>query len=545
MHIKSSYILFPFFTLVLLVGNVFAQESYKSQLDRLVKELSETTTGGTILIAKDGNVIYRKAFGKADLELDVAMEPHHIHRIGSITKQFTAVAILRLQEEGKLLLQDDIRKYIEDYPARGHTITIEHLLTHTSGIANYTAMPQFKGSILRKDLTPLELIDFFKDEPMDFAPGEEFRYNNSGYILLGHIIETVAGTTYAEYLQKNFFEPLGMTDTRYDSTSEIIANRVSGYSWRNGSYHNAPFLSMTLPYAGGSLISTVDDLFRWNSAIIGHSVLNEESTAMAHSVFLLNDGNPTGYGYGWRLGRIQESPTVKHGGTVNGFSSYALYVPKENIYAVALTNCDCTWNIENIVSRMAAIVMDKPYSFKETEISQRRLRDVQGVYRSSNGEERTIRYEDGSLLFFPKGGEKTRLAPLDRKRFRLGKSLNVLELKENTKGFIIKSLDSPTEWKKTKKKINALESIQLSPMEKEQYVGEYRLSQNRTFKIITKEGRIFGQMGTNQEEILPLDKEHFYAKGIDAELVFDLEKDGSVIGLTLIQGKTRNAVKIK
>ena len=542
MKIHSPIIL-SFIFLTLCLPPIAAQQ-YEAALDALLTEFSETTTGGTVLIAKNGNVLYRKAFGMANREFLVKMEPGHIHRIGSLTKQFTAAAILKLQEEGKLSVKEDITKYIGDYPTLGHTITIEHLLTHTSGIANYTAMPKFKGDIRKKDHTPLELINFFKDEPMDFAPGDEFKYNNSGYIILGHIIESVTGQTYGQFLEETFFQPLGMKHTGYDSSSKIIENRVPGYSWENGAYRNTAFLSMTLPYAGGSLLSTVDDLFIWNQAIMENKVLTKESKTKARSPYLLNNGKPTNYGYGLRLGQIQDSPTLKHGGTVNGFSSYAISLPREKIFIARLTNCDCSWDIETTASKMVAIVMDSPYTFEKQKVSKKALKALQGRYSSPGRTERIIRYEDGGLVFFRKGSEKSQLIPFEAHKFQIGKSLDVIVFKKDTNGFILKGLDNTAKWQKTDGKVTAFESVALPMDVLEKYLGEYRLSPKRVFKVIAEEGTLFGQMGPNKEEILPLDRERFYAKSIDAQLIFDLDEDGLVIGLTIFQGKPKKALKI-
>ena len=223
------------FSLTLFVSlHVSCQKSDRAY-DSMMQEMFKSDgPGGAALIVKDGNILYRKAFGMASLELGVEMKPEHVFRIGSITKQFTACAILKLAEEGKLDLQDDITKYIEDYPTHGYTITIEHLLTHTSGIKSYTGMAEWTSEVRKKDFTPTELIDFFKNQPMDFAPGEEFRYNNSAYFILGYIIELVSGKPYDIYIDENFFKPLGMDNSYYGSTSRIIHNRAAGYARGGG-----------------------------------------------------------------------------------------------------------------------------------------------------------------------------------------------------------------------------------------------------------------------------------------------------------------------
>src|SRR5262245_7719131 len=256
--------------------------------------------GAAVVVVKDGRVLFRKGYGMANLELGVPIAPDMVFRLGSITKQFTAVAILMLAEQGALALDDDITAFFPDYPTHGHTITVEHLLTHTSGIRSYTGMPEWLP-LWRKDFTVDELIDFFKHQPMDFAPGEKWSYNNSGYILLGAIIEKVSGKTYEQFLQQQIFEPLGMRQSYYDSTSRIIPRRVSGYSKGPEGYENAPYLSMTQPYAAGALASSVDDLALWDAALYGDRLIKPETLRRAFTSSTLNDGGATGYGYGWGI----------------------------------------------------------------------------------------------------------------------------------------------------------------------------------------------------------------------------------------------------
>jgi CubicO group peptidase (beta-lactamase class C family) len=211
---KNLILILSLFLAINTLPNSSFGQTPEKQFDKILSEQNfENSPGFAVLVAKNNKVLYRKAFGYANLELDVKLQPDHIFRIGSITKQFTAAAILKLEEEGKLSLQDVITKFIEDYPTHGHTITIEHLLTHTSGIKSYTSMKEWDAEMHKKDFSPEEMINFFKKEPMDFAPGEEFLYNNSGYFLLGYIIEKASGKTYEEYLKDTFFEPLGMENS--------------------------------------------------------------------------------------------------------------------------------------------------------------------------------------------------------------------------------------------------------------------------------------------------------------------------------------------
>src|SRR5687768_10124353 len=252
-----------------------------TELDKLLAaQFKDNEPGVAVLVARKGEIIYKKGFGLANLELDVPMQVDNIFRIGSITKQFTAVAILQLMEQGKLNLQDEITKFIPDYPTQGNKITIEHLLTHTSGIRSYTSMSDYFGKI-KLDMKPSEMIDYFKNEPMDFAPGAEHRYNNSGYYLLGYIIEQITGKTYAQYLEENFFKPLEMTNSLYGNDQAIIKKRASAYSMGDNGFENSPSMSMTQPYAAGSIQSTVSDLFKWHQAVNSYKLVKKENLEKA------------------------------------------------------------------------------------------------------------------------------------------------------------------------------------------------------------------------------------------------------------------------
>ena len=351
-----------FFALGFLFQHTFAQQKDDKQLfaefDKMLSEQYKTNeTGATALVARNGQIIYKKAFGMANLEYNIPMQVDNIFRIGSITKQFTAVAILQLMEQGKLNLQDEITKFIPDYPTHGHKITIEHLLTHTSGIQSYTDMKDFEKK-MTLDLKPTELIDYFKNQPMEFAPGTKWKYNNSGYFLLGYIIEKVSGKTYPQYIEENFFKPLGMTHSLFGSDSKIVKNRAGAYEKDSTGFINAPFMSMTQPYSAGSIQSTVEDLFTWHQAVHAYKLVKKESLDKAFTKYKLTNGKETAYGYGWGLGEIQGSPTIAHGGGINGYLTQSIYLPKEDVFVAVFSNCGCNPPFE-IGDKMATLAIGK------------------------------------------------------------------------------------------------------------------------------------------------------------------------------------------
>lgn len=311
------------------------------KIDSLVQRIisDKNGPGAVFMVAKKGKPIYKKAFGKANLELDVKLTTEHVFQIGSMTKQFTAVAVMMLADQGKLKVTDTISRYIPDYPS-GNKITIHHLLTHTSGIIDFTKMNGLK-EIAQKEMTPKMMVDFFKNEPVDFAPGEKFEYNNSGYVLLGYIIELVSGETYEDFITTNIFQRAGMHQSRYASDRQIIMNRASGYQKKESGYVNKTIISYSVPFSSGALMSTVGDLLKWQNALNQNILFKTDLLKKAFVKYSLNNGEEFYYGYGWHIKEMNGMQTREHGGSIFGFKSMGVYIPGEDIYVVGLSNCDC------------------------------------------------------------------------------------------------------------------------------------------------------------------------------------------------------------
>jgi len=416
-------------------------QNLTSKIDALLETKFKTNgPGATALVTKNGKVIYRKAFGKANLELDVSMVPENVFQIGSMTKQFTAVSILMLLEQGKLTLDDDITTYIPDYPTHNKSITIHHLLTHTSGIKSYTSMRGLR-EIARKDLEPLELIDFFQNEPMDFNPGEKYKYNNSGYIILGYIIEKISGVSYAEFVETNIFKKINMSSSLYGSKSKIIKNRASGYQKRSD-YRNTTYISLTLPYAAGSIMSTVDDLLKWQQAISNNTLLKPKTIKKAFTNYTLNNGTKINYGYGWNINEINGIPTLEHGGSIFGFKSMGVYIPSENVYVVVLSNCDCN-SPTTTALKIAALAIDNPFpdTNNAVTLTSQQLEQWVGTYEYDNNVIRHLKLIDGKLYSQREGGGDFKVYPISENRFSLEDGLSELFFSntKNTKKVEFKS----------------------------------------------------------------------------------------------------------
>lgn len=288
---------------------------------------------GSVLIAKDGKILLSKGYGMANIEHDVPNGPNTKFRLGSITKQFTAALILQLQEKEKLSVGDPICKYFAKCPAAWAKITIHHLLTHTSGIPNYTSLPNFMKTAMIP-VTVDELIALFKDRPLDFDPGSTFRYSNSGYEVLGYIIEKASGESYEACLRKSIFDRLEMRDSGYDHDRTILKHRASGYLHEKGELRNAQYLDMSIPYAAGSLYSTVEDLYRWDRVLYTEKVLSKKSLEQMFTPF------KDGYAYGFAIGQRSNRKNMSHGGGIFGFSTFISRYPDDNACAIVLSNLE-------------------------------------------------------------------------------------------------------------------------------------------------------------------------------------------------------------
>jgi CubicO group peptidase (beta-lactamase class C family) len=339
---------------LLLPAAARAQDVSSKVEEDMQARVKKDRFSGSILIARDGKVLARAGYGMANLEHDVPNTPETKFRLGSITKQFTAMAILILKEQGKLCPQEKVKTYLPDSPKTWDEITVHHLLTHTSGIPNYTGFREFvKTMPLPTSLD--DLVARFKDKPLDFKPGTKFAYSNSGYVLLGRIIEKVSGKSYSSFLKETIFEPLKMKDTGFDNAFPILKHRASGYTKLAFLMTNARPIDMSIPHAAGSLYSTVDDLFLWDRALTGETLVKK---ATLDAMFT---PDKDGYAYGWSTGKAFGRKMVAHGGGINGFVTYIERLPEQNVCAIVLSNIEGE-PVATIAQDLVAIALGEKYS---------------------------------------------------------------------------------------------------------------------------------------------------------------------------------------
>lgn len=336
-----SIILFGFHFMLKAQTKLNQENQFVTKLDSIFNvQFKPNEPGCAILITDKEDIVYKNAFGLANLELNVPMKPEMVFEISSITKQFTGIAIMQLVEQGKMNLEDSINKYIPDYPTHGYYISIEHLLTHTSGIRNYQELKNH-DSIKTSEFTPSQFIDLFKNEKMDFDPGTEWKYCNSDYFLLGYIIEKVTGLTYQQYIEEHIFKPAGMSNSSYLDYKKIIKGRVFGYTKVENKFENRFYSSVnpSILYAAGALMCTAEDMFKYYQALNSYSLVGKESLNKIRINYKLANGKEVGYGYGVEVRNVYGHHTIYHAGGANGFFTLQMYFPEKDINFILFTNC--------------------------------------------------------------------------------------------------------------------------------------------------------------------------------------------------------------
>ena len=340
---------------------VDAENPLSTKFDEIFKDTYPANRpGASVLISKGDKIILKKGYGLADVEHNLAIKPHMTFRLGSLTKQFTAVAILMLEQEGLLKVTDDINLHLPDYPTHGKIITIENLLTHTAGIFNMTAIPGFFANTSQTEMNTEELLEIFKDLPLDFEPGTKMSYSNSGYVILGAIIEKISNKSYGTFVKERIFAPLGMNNSHYGSAINIIPHRVKGYDLTEEGFTNSRYLSMSIPFAAGSLVSTTGDMLKWHKGLISGQILSHDVLSKAWTSAKLNNGEKTRYGFGWGVNTSRGFKMIRHSGGINGFNTSGLSIIEDDIYVIILSNLPGAADIDLIAEQIGLeLVEDK------------------------------------------------------------------------------------------------------------------------------------------------------------------------------------------
>ena len=501
--------------------------------------------GMAVLVARGDEVLYRAAHGAANLQLGVPLSPDHVFRLGSVTKQMAAAGVLKLAEDGKLSLDDPLAKFVPGYPG-GDKVTVRMLLNHTSGIRSYTDMPGVMDGPIQKTVKTAQLIETFKNEKPDFAPGEGWHYNNSGYVLVGAVIEAASGMPWHAYLQEALFKPLGMQHTGYGNEDiAAIPGHVTGYTRAGEQWALAQYLSMTQPHAAGALVSTLDDLNKWNRALHEGKLLKADSyRAMVTPTGKAVD---SGYGYGITAGTLRGKPVLQHGGGIFGFSTYLLYLPDEDITVAVLYNADSgrpgmlgTGSIANL---LAAQAIGKPYPDKKAiAVDEATLKQYEGVYRLDKDAARIVRVVDGKLTSQRTGSQPYTLVPVakDVFLFEEGFSRMVFERdgagkvsamrffpEDEGAGEVVKRSDEPMPSERA--------SVTLEKAAMERLVGKYAY-QGMAMTVALDGEKLTAQLaGQPAFELFAESPTKFFLKVVEASLEF-APGDVPAASVTLRQG---------
>ena len=517
---------------------------------------------GSALVATNGKVIYKGAFGMANIEWNIPNTPDTKFRLGSITKQFTAMLTLQLVEQGKLKLDGKVSEYLPDYRKDvGDKVTIHHLLTHTSGIPSYTSQPGFFENVSRNPYKVDEFVKKYASGDLEYEPGAKYTYNNSGYFLLGAIIERITGKPYEQVLKENIFDPVGMKNTGYDHHDTLISKRASGYRKTPTGYTNAPYLDMSIPYAAGSLYSTVEDLYLWDQALYADKLISAESKALMYKPFLQD------YAYGWAVRNAafkqndQPVQVIEHGGGINGFTTLIQRFPKEKNLIVLLDNTG-TGSLGRLTEIIARILYNQPYDPPKLSIVPVLEETIRGKgIEAGLAQYRELKAKQSATYDFAEG----ELNQLGYQLLRSGRAKEAVEIFKlnveaypqafNTYDSLAEAYESVTErdlaiqnYKKALElnanhtgAADALKRLEKGPVTVDPkvfdtYVGEYEVGPNFMMRVF-REGNKFMTQATGQPafEIFAESETTFAPRAFPAKLTFVKDANGKVTGISIDQ----------
>ena len=511
----------------------------------LSRRLPVEGPGEVVLVARDGKILFSHGYGMADREKRIPATPATRFRIGSVTKQFTAAAILRLAEEGKLSLDDPLAKYFPTYPG-GDKITLRHLLTHTSGLHNYTAHPDFMMRVVHP-VSPAVLVAYFQDDPPDFPPGEQFKYSNSGYVLLGQIVEKVSGLSLGDYLQKQFFGPLGLQNTGTWHNAAPPDDAAKGYSFREGQIAPAIDWDMSWAEGAGDLYSTVGDLWRWTEALYGGRVLSPESlrTMTTEVTVPRKDTLTMRYGMGVYRCEVEWLPAIGHDGAVNGYMSSVMWFPEEKMTLCVLSNAfpAAPNTVPAVIMPIAVrtflgpeITAHKPKV--DPSIDPKSYPDYVGRYDYKTGVQE-ITLDRGHLFAQLTGQQQYEIFPYGRDAFFFKVVAARVIFQRGPSGEVEAILHTQNGKTITAPKLSDHDVVNLTTQQLDAVVGQYSYGPFKIMTIARQGNQLYAQMaGQPAMPIFARSDHEFYAKIVPASLEFARGPDGKIIGVTHRQGGT-------
>ena len=568
----------PLLLILAFQVSVLAQDK-ATRIDNLVSLYHKYGQfNGSVLVADNGNVVYKKGVGLANMEWDIPNTPDTKFRLGSITKQFTATLILQLVEQGKIKLDGKLSDYLPDYRKdTGAKVTIHNLLSHTSGIPSYTSLPGFFQDVSRNPFTVDDFIKKYASGDLEFEPGTKFVYDNSGYFLLGAIIEKVTRKPYEQVLKENIFDPVGMKNSGYDHWGTIISKRATGYSKTPKGYQTAAYLDMSIPYAAGSLYSTVEDLYLWDQALYGEKILTAKSKELMFKPNLNN------YGYGFVITKTTLAPPTKlavpviqHGGGINGFNTTIVRMTNDKRLIVLLDNAEDGQYLGNITLGIMSVLYDQPYDMPRRSITDAIMKtisekDVASAireYRALKASPAASEYDFGEMELNRLGYQLLQMKKVEDaiEIFKLNvemypQSANVYDslgeayVTHNDKELSIanykKSLELDANNANAKSRLALLtgeqKEVKVDPKIYDSYAGEYQLAPTFTMTVTSENGKLMAQAtGQSKFELFPTSETDFYLKVVPAQVTFVKDASGNVTELILSQnGRKTTGKKIR
>lgn len=501
--------------------------------------------GAAVIVTENGRTVYSRGRGLADVEARRPIEPDTVFRLGSITKQFTAAVVLQLAQEGRLSLDDPLSRFFPDYPEPGARATVRQLLNHTVGIQSYTGIPGWmvEENTARPHSTA-EMVAIFRDLPSPSEPGQAWSYNNSGYVMLGAIVEQVTGRPWHEAVEGRIARPLGLGTIRYGVAEAEIPAMARGYTERDGVSAPANRIHMSVPHAAGALVGTVGDLAAWNAALHGGRVVEADSLAAMVAPTVLPSGDSVPYGFGLGLAEVRGRPGIGHGGGIFGFSTDSLYLPEQEIFIAVFANSDDPATPPGVLlQRLAALAVDDPHpEFRRAAVDPASLEPLFGLYRIDGGDaERSFFARDGRLYTRRGGGAELEVFPAGQDLFFYGpNSLTWFRVRRDAGGAHAMEMHQNGA-------VAAERAVRTGPVPPEpaaadvpratleRYVGAYALGQARLTIAMGEDGRLTAQLtGQSALPLQPTSATEFMVQGVDARLVFSTEGE-AVTALTLHQ----------
>lgn len=499
--------------------------------------------GAAVLVARGDKVLFRAARGRADVSSGRPLQAGDVFRIGSVSKQFAAAGLLTLVESGEVALSDPLSKYVPDFPNARH-ITVLQLLNHTSGVKSYTSIPAIIGGPLDKDLSTAQLIATFRDAAPDFAPGADWAYTNSGYVLLGAVIEAASGQPWHEYLRRALFEPLGLHATGYGGDVARSARQVPGYSQDGGKFVAPKLISMTVPHAAGALVSTVDDLMKWNRALHEGRVL--KSASYAQMITPSGKAIERKYGFGIEQDAVRGQPVLGHSGGIFGFASMLSYVQGPDVSVIVLQNSDTNQGKDTpevLARKLVAAALGQPYPLPVAiAVDAAALKGVEGVYPVDEKSARVLRVVDGGLTGQRTGGERSKLLPIGKDQFLYADGLNRFTIERDAVGAVIGMrffAEGEAPGVLVKRSTTVLpgtrEVVTLPQAAIDRVLGSYQ-STGPGMKVFQDAGQLKAQMaGQPAFELFAESPTLFFLTVVEATLEFK-DGPGQAAGITLRQG---------